>query len=187
MIKVCIFCSKKFEGRKNSKLCSDNCRKQYKKEKMAAYYIENKEHVLSRNKKWSLAHKEQHDKLIDEWNRANKDRKNTVAKEWEKAHPDSIKTRHSKWCKENPLKCVAMSAKRRAIKAKAKGSFTAEEFSELCKKYRNKCLCCGKKKKLTADHVVPLSKGGSNDISNIQPLCNSCNSKKGTKTIDYRT
>ena len=43
---------------------------------------------------------------------------------------------------------------------------------------------CQQIKPLTVDHVVPISKGGSNDISNIQPLCCNCNSKKNAKQID---
>lgn len=48
------------------------------------------------------------------------------------------------------------------------------------------CLRCGSDEHITLDHVVPVSRGGKNTISNLQPLCRSCNSTKGTKTIDYR-
>lgn len=77
--------------------------------------------------------------------------------------------------------------RQRARQAQAGGFFTVEEWRALCEKYGNRCLCCGATDKpLSADHVIPLSKGGINDISNIQPLCRSCNFKKGTKTTDYR-
>jgi hypothetical protein len=33
------------------------------------------------------------------------------------------------------------------------------------------------------DHIVPLAKGGANDVSNIQLLCENCNSSKGAKAI----
>jgi 5-methylcytosine-specific restriction endonuclease McrA len=79
------------------------------------------------------------------------------------------------------------SHRRRTRLLKAKGSFTQQEFTELCNKYGNKCLCCGATdKKLHADHIISLKNHGTNDIGNIQPLCKPCNSKKHIKTIDYR-
>jgi 5-methylcytosine-specific restriction endonuclease McrA len=50
-------------------------------------------------------------------------------------------------------------------------------------KYKFKCVKCGEKEesKLTIDHIHPYSKGGPDDYSNLQILCKSCNSKKGTK------
>lgn len=66
------------------------------------------------------------------------------------------------------------------------GAWTAAEFAELCAKYNHRCVCCGKRQKMTADHVVPVVKGGPNIIGNLQPLCLSCNCSKGTRTIDYR-
>lgn len=93
------------------------------------------------------------------------------------------------YAKNNP---ALISQIKRRYKAKRKlwelnGSFTQDEWEVLCEFYENKCLSCGRADvKLTVDHVVPLSKGGSNMIDNIQPLCGSCNSSKNTKTIDYR-
>jgi len=91
------------------------------------------------------------------------------------------------WQHAHPAKRRAYGAKRRARKIKAWGEFSGEQFKALCSKYKDTCLACGSSDKpITADHIIPLARGGSNDISNIQPLCMSCNSSKGTKIIDYR-
>jgi 5-methylcytosine-specific restriction endonuclease McrA len=43
------------------------------------------------------------------------------------------------------------------------------------------CQSCGKTKQQTTlniDHIIPLGKGGSNDMSNLQTLCEKCNQQK---------
>ncbi len=65
---------------------------------------------------------------------------------------------------------------------------TFGEWELLKKQYGYTCPCCKKSEpdiKLTEDHIIPLSKGGSDLIENIQPLCRSCNCKKYTKIIKY--
>lgn len=43
------------------------------------------------------------------------------------------------------------------------------------------CKQCGCTDQLTIDHVIPLARGGSNELDNLQILCNKCNSRKGAK------
>lgn len=108
-------------------------------------------------------------------------------KEYYEKNKENIKNKNKIWESNNPNKRAAITGRRRAREVKAEGSFTPQEWEDLCNKYDNKCLCCGKyDEKLTVDHVIPLISGGTNYITNIQPLCKSCNCRKRTKTIDYR-
>ena len=43
------------------------------------------------------------------------------------------------------------------------------------------CKICGSKESLVLDHIIPFSKGGTTELKNLQTLCKSCNSKKGSK------
>ncbi|MDE0091236.1 MAG: HNH endonuclease [Thaumarchaeota archaeon] len=41
------------------------------------------------------------------------------------------------------------------------------------------CLRCGATDNIEIDHITPITKGGTGDIKNLQPLCRPCNLKKG--------
>lgn len=47
-----------------------------------------------------------------------------------------------------------------------------------------KCKKCGSESQLEIDHIIPVSKGGKTEVSNLQILCKQCNIKKGAKS-DY--
>jgi 5-methylcytosine-specific restriction endonuclease McrA len=91
--------------------------------------------------------------------------------------------------KANRDKLTLFTNIRRARKLAVGGSYTDKEWQSLKAFYDYKCLCCGKREpeiRLTRDHVIPLTKGGTDSIDNVQPLCARCNSKKNNKHIDYR-
>lgn len=159
---------------------------------------DNPERSRESDRRWRADNPERKRESDRNWRRKNRDKERErkrkwkrdnpkKARKWQLDNPEKYREIVRNWERNNPEKISARYHRRRTRKTGAGGSYTAEEFKQLCNQYDNRCLGCGKKKRLTADHVVPVIAGGSSDISNIQPLCNSCNSKKGAKTIDYRT
>lgn len=54
--------------------------------------------------------------------------------------------------------------------------------NRIYKRDGNECVYCGSKKDLTLDHVIPKSRGGNNEWTNLVTSCFKCNLKKANKT-----
>lgn len=74
----------------------------------------------------------------------------------------------------------------KAHKAAVRGAnirdLTTAQWEAIKEIYGQCCAYCHKKKPLTMDHVIAVSKGGDHTASNIVPACHSCNSRKGART-----
>jgi len=54
---------------------------------------------------------------------------------------------------------------------------------EIKRLYASPCSVCGSTQNIEADHIVPIARGGSTSIGNLQPLCRNCNRSKGSKLM----
>ncbi len=153
----------------------------------------NADRVRLSNKAYRLANPDKVRGYNKKWNKNNLDFLNAKSRAWKKKNPEKVRAILLRWKQEHVVQSKSYRRLRRARIKGAGGSFTAEQFKAL----GDKCLCCGRNEvelvliglTLVPDHVIPISRGGSNDIDNIQPLCQGrggCNNKKHAKTIDYR-
>lgn len=150
------------------------------------YRKENPEKEKQRQRQQREKHREKRREYFRRYYKENQEKARASWRKYAAKNREKRREYAHLYVKRNPEKRRQLGQQRRARLRGVSGTFTAKTFVELCAAHDNKCLCCGAEGKLTADHVIPLSKGGSNDISNIQPLCLTCNSRKHTKTTDYR-
>lgn len=133
--------------------------------------------------------KECESKRQKKWYADNPEKVKAKTYRWRNKNMDRFKETLSIWNKNNKDKKRINTNNYTARKTIDGNRISSNEWNELKKKYNHTCLNCKKKEpeiKLTIDHVIPLKVGGKNFIENTQPLCQSCNSSKGIKIIDYR-
>jgi len=162
---------------------TDEEKRQKQRERSNAHYRANKKVYIEAARKWKKANPEIVRASNAAYRNRHKDACNSYNIAWAKAHPENARAIGAKWAAANPDKIRSMNANRRATKRGAEGRHTAEEIKKLLA--RQKCHCAACKKSIEAgyhkDRIVPLARGGSNYIRNIQLLCPKCNTKKGAK------
>jgi 5-methylcytosine-specific restriction endonuclease McrA len=137
----------------------------------------------------NLRHKERYDVATPEqkWSRNTK---------WRVENPDLYKKSDKKWRENNSEKISVKNRRQRAVKASAVTEpYTSEQVIAL---YGDLCHICEEKVNLDAprsaaggagwelglqvDHVVPLSKGGTDLLENVRPSHGKCNLLKGNRS-----
>lgn len=189
-MKICTGCGEQkafsefYKEARNKNGCRSRCKLCCTKETTRVRQA-NSEKAREQLRRYRSANREK----VREWDRnyRNSPKRQKYLASYVVENAEKISERRRQWLARNPDKSVSWVEARRVRLIGAAGSHTTAEWQELCAKYRHQCLACGASDvRLTRDHIVPLSRGGDNYIDNIQPLCRSCNAKKGTKTHDYR-
>jgi 5-methylcytosine-specific restriction endonuclease McrA len=139
--------------------------------------------------------------MTDDWRSRNKERMLETSKKYYEENKFDVLNRHKKYYDKN--KDVLNEQKkeyytknkdyfyektksRRAKKLNATGKYTKEDVLNLLIKQNYKCKYCGCdiKEYYEVDHIIPLSKGGSNWPDNLCIACRYCNRSKGNKTLE---
>lgn len=140
-------------------------------------------------------------KVISEWAKAHRDQRGQSQVKWYAKHGTEY---HREWREANAGNHKAVRRRyrsrpevieasrlgvnrRRAAATGASGSHTVEEWLNLLAMFNSRCVACGSADDIVRDHIVPLSLQGADSIDNLQPLCRSCNTRKGQRSIDYRS
>lgn len=156
-------------------------------EQIRQRYAENREYFAEHSRQYHWKNKEKRNEYRRLLHVKNAESEREYNARYREANRERRRQVWREWARNNREKIIENVHRRRARIAEADGDFTAEQWIELCARYEYVCLCCERTgAKLEADHIVPIARGGSNDINNIQPLCRSCNARKHTKIIDYR-
>ena len=94
-------------------------------------------------------------------------------------HADEYNAKNREWRLANPEKTRAKVQRRTAMRIGAPGSHTGADIVAQLARQRGRCYWCGERvEEYHVDHVVPLSRGGSDDPGNLVIACPHCNLSK---------
>ncbi|HXJ43184.1 MAG TPA: HNH endonuclease [Bryobacteraceae bacterium] len=151
-----------------------------------AIYAANREKSMDETRAWRKANPERALEIRRRNAAKHKERYASMRAEWMKANEAHMKEWVRAYYAENSERILEYACERRKLLASLPDRHTDDEWLDLCERHSFRCACCKADEPLTRDHIIPLSLGGLDVISNIQPLCRGCNSRKHQDATDYR-
>lgn len=164
---------KSAESLKNRYRNDDEYREKIKLKSREWHHL-NKERASENKKRWYLENKE-HAKIEN-------------ARRWDEYRNDPEwvereRARKRLEMKNHPHRRAASYGARRAREKNVEGKFSPNDVLSLLDQQNYQCVYCKTclKEYYEVDHIMPISKGGSNWPSNLQCLCRNCNRRKSSK------
>lgn len=133
------------------------------------YRRQNPAKVKESQRKYDSIHKAERREGTRQWRLANPDKAQAAVIRWKNAHRERVQAL-----------ARLDQGRRRARIVGAPGRATIEQVKGRKEVWGNRCWICGGCA-TAIDHVIPLSRGGSNWPANLRPICTSCNSKKANR------
>jgi len=159
------------------------------RERDRAYYKANPERGREATNRWRDKNREAARAANSQWYKDNPDKRRALGKRKYQNNGERIKARNTEWRNANPEVISARDNRRRARILNAPGRHTGADLVAILKAQNHQCAYCKsnlRKVRKHLDHIVPLSRGGSNDKANLQYTCEPCNlSKKDKDPLDF--
>ena len=162
------------------------------KECQRKYYQENQEKVKKRRRKYKEENPEKVKECQRKYNEENQEKVKERQRKYREENPEKVKEIVRKWKEENPDKVKAYGVNSNYVRrirelntgAPLKTKLTAGGLDLLIQRQDFRCASCNKDitQDNHLDHMIPLSRGGTNSMDNVQYLCSVCNLTKGKKT-----
>lgn len=148
---------------------------------------DNREHVKEYNHKYAQEHKARGAER--QYNRRHKseeamERARENHRKWVAEHPERHKEHKDRDYKKNTEAYIQRACLRRVRVKGLRADFTCEQWKQVKKLFHYRCAYCGEKpKKLTQEHIIPVSEYGEYTLGNIIPACPGCNASKHHKDL----
>jgi 5-methylcytosine-specific restriction endonuclease McrA len=135
-------------------------------------------------REWMRLNPEKAREAMRRWRQRHPEEHNAEARLFYRRHTEELKTRNAAYQAAHPDVYRTAKQRYRARKVAAEGSYTTAEWMTVLEAAGNVCSYCGGSGPLVAEHRVPLSRGGTNEITNIVAACAPCNNRKHRLTDD---